>query len=567
MSDTDKAALAQEAAELAEINQKPLLTRLGYFTKRTGPGWLQAAITLGGGSLAGSLFLGVILQYNLMWLQPLAMILGVVMLSAIGYVTLSSGRRPFGAINEHVSPVLGWAWLIAAMMANIVWCLPQFALGTGAVQQNLIPSLEGSTTGPWVIGGILFVVASLVVRAYDRNSGGVKLFELILKILVGIVVASFFLVVGKLTTSGALDWAAIFKGFIPNFSYLSKPAPLIQDAVNATGGHSGSWLSYVASTQKDKIIAAFGTAVGINMTFLLPYSMLRKNWGKEHRGLAIFDLSTGLIIPFMLATGCIVIAAGSQFYGKYDDILKADGTVIEGKEGGFNSVADVFVKTEFAEQLKGLAPDAATAKIEELRGGLSLEDKQLAAMLVDRKDSDLAKSLSSLAGEGTGRIIFGIGVLGMALSTIIILMLINGFCLCEAMGKPGNRNIHFAGSLIPGLVGICFPLIWTGQSKAALAVPTSVIGTSLLPIAYFTFLLLMNSKSLLGDAMPTGMRRLRWNVLMFIATAVATFGSVWAIKDKNLGSLPIGQIGIGVLVVLFVLGLVGFMAREKKANG
>ncbi len=367
MSETDKAALAKEAAELAEINQKPLLTRLGYFTKRTGPGWLQAAITLGGGSLAGSLFLGVILQYNLMWLQPMAMILGVIMLSAIGYVTLSSGRRPFGAINEHVSPVLGWAWLIAAMMANIVWCLPQFALGTGAVQQNLIPSLEGSTSGPWVIGGVLFVLASLVVRAYDRNSGGVKLFELILKILVGIVVVSFFLVVGKLTTSGALDWGAIFKGFIPNFSYLSRPAPLIQDAVDATGAHSGSWLSYVASTQKDKIIAAFGTAVGINMTFLLPYSMLRKSWGKEHRGLAIFDLSTGLIIPFMLATGCIVIAAGSQFYGKYDDIIKADGTVIEGKEGGFNSVADAFVKTEFAEQLTGLDPEAAATRIEQLR--------------------------------------------------------------------------------------------------------------------------------------------------------------------------------------------------------
>ena len=118
-----------ERAELAEINRKPLLQRFGYYSKKSGPGWLQAAITLGGGSLAGSLFLGVILEYNLMWLQPMAMILGVIMLSAIGYVTLSSGRRPFGAIKEHVSPVLAWGWLIAAMLANMVWCLPQFALG------------------------------------------------------------------------------------------------------------------------------------------------------------------------------------------------------------------------------------------------------------------------------------------------------------------------------------------------------------------------------------------------------------------------------------------------------
>lgn len=557
---------ASEAAELEAINQQPLGRRLGYYTRKSGPGWLQAAITLGGGSLASSLFLGVILEYNLMWLQPLAMLLGVIMLSAIGYVTLTSGRRPFGAINEHVSPVLGWAWLAAAMMANIVWCLPQFALGTGAIQQNLIPSLEGSTTGPWVIGLGLFILAALVVRAYDRESGGVKLFEVILKALVGIVVVSFFLVVGKLTATGALNWTAILTGFIPNISDLNQPAPLLKEAISATGDHGDTWTAYISGTQKDKIIAAFGTAVGINMTFLLPYSMLKKGWGKAHRGLAIFDLSTGLIIPFMLATGCIVIVAGSQFHGKSDDILNPDGTVIVGKEGGFNQVADTFVKRQFASQLSNLPPEAATVKIEELRDALPLADKKIAAMLVDRKDRDLGKALAALAGEGVGRIIFGIGVLGMAISTIIILMLINGFCLCEALGKPNDRRIHFLGSLIPGLVGICFPLIWTGQSKAALAVPTSVIGMSLLPIAYFTFLLLMNSKSLLGDAMPTGARRLRWNLLMVIATAVATFGSVWALKDKSLDGIPAGKIGIAILIVLFVLGLTGFVKKSSKAK-
>ena len=39
----------------------------------------------------------------------------------------------------------------------------------------------------------------------------------------------------------------------------------------------------VANIQKDRIITAFATAVGINMTFLLPYSMLRKGWGVKHR--------------------------------------------------------------------------------------------------------------------------------------------------------------------------------------------------------------------------------------------------------------------------------------------
>jgi len=568
MSEND--ATTQEAAELAEINSKPLFSRLGYYARKSGPGWLQAAITLGGGSLAGALFLGVILEYHLMWLQPLAMILGVVMLSAISYVTLSSGQRPFQAIGKHVSPILAWAWLIAAMMANIVWCLPQFALGTGAIQQNLIPSLESVGWSQWAIGGVLLVSAAVVVRAYDSDNKGVRAFEMILKAMVGIVVISFFLVVARLTVGGSLDWGAIFKGFVPNLTFLQNPAPAVAEAIAATGDNADSWTSMIAGIQKDKIIAAFGTAVGINMTFLLPYSMIRKSWSKPHRGLAIFDLSIGLIVPFLLATSCIVIAAASQFHGKTSDILGEDGTVIESKAGSFAGVADKFIAIQFAEDLAGLEGEARGAKVEEIRNGLAIEDKRVAAMLVDRKDSDLARALSALAGEGVGRIIFGVGVLGMAISTIIILMLINGFCLCEALGMPGNRHVHFLGSLIPGLIGICFPFIWSGESKAALAVPTSVIGSSLLPIAYFIFLLLMNSRRLLGEAMLTGITRLAANAIMLLATGLATVGSIWALKDKSLSvlslpTIPLGKIGIGVLALLFVIGVLGFVSKSRKS--
>ena len=80
MSDS-KDNLAAEKKLLAEASQKPLLSRWGTFAKLSGPGWLQGAITLGGGSLAGSLYIGVIGGYELLWLQPLMMIFGVLMLS------------------------------------------------------------------------------------------------------------------------------------------------------------------------------------------------------------------------------------------------------------------------------------------------------------------------------------------------------------------------------------------------------------------------------------------------------------------------------------------------------
>ena len=56
----------------------PSLKKLGIYTKLSGPGWIQAAVTLGGGSLVGALYLGVIGGYEFMWLQPLAMLCGII---------------------------------------------------------------------------------------------------------------------------------------------------------------------------------------------------------------------------------------------------------------------------------------------------------------------------------------------------------------------------------------------------------------------------------------------------------------------------------------------------------
>ena len=121
---TDTTKIEADRAAILAARSAGTGKTLSTYTRLSGPGWLQGAITLGGGSLGGSLYLGVIGGYELMWLQPLMMILGIVMLSVIGYVTLSTGERPFQAINRHINPVLGWGWAIATLMANMVWaCL------------------------------------------------------------------------------------------------------------------------------------------------------------------------------------------------------------------------------------------------------------------------------------------------------------------------------------------------------------------------------------------------------------------------------------------------------------
>ena len=140
----NNSAIEKDRQLLTEARAKGPLATLGAYVKLSGPGWLQSAITLGGGSLAGSLYLGVLAGTSMLWLQPLAMILGIIMLSAISYVTLSTGQRPFQAINRHVNPVLGWGWAIATMMANLVWALPQFALATAAVRADNAATSYGS---------------------------------------------------------------------------------------------------------------------------------------------------------------------------------------------------------------------------------------------------------------------------------------------------------------------------------------------------------------------------------------------------------------------------------------
>ena len=120
---------------LSQAEAGGIFSRLKAYTILSGPGWLQSAITLGGGSLASNLFLGVLAGYSLLWLQPMAIILGIIMLCAISHVTLSTGQSPFSSINNEINPVLGWGWAIATIMANIVWCLLNLAL-------ELQPSLK-----------------------------------------------------------------------------------------------------------------------------------------------------------------------------------------------------------------------------------------------------------------------------------------------------------------------------------------------------------------------------------------------------------------------------------------
>lgn len=559
-------SVQKECQSLIDSRRKGRLAMLGAFVKLSGPGWLQSATTLGGGSLSSSLYLGVLVGFSLLWLQPLAMILGIVMLSAIAYVTLSTGERPFRAINQHVNPVLGWGWLIASMMANLVWSMPQFSLGTAAIQQNLLKDVVGTEAmpDPWgkiLVGTMILVVCIVVVMFYSRGGWGVKLFEIIVKSTVTLIVLCFFGVVIKMTIKGVLDWGSVLRGLVPDLRLLVSPAKAFAPFIAAVGSqYQEFWTNIIVSQQRDVMISAASTAVGINMTFLLPYSMLRKGWGKEFRGLAIFDLSTGLFIPFILATGCVVIASASQFHvvparGFLGEVT-AQSQAVEPAEnliGPYNDLMMRRLRYEIGVERFEWLSDAE--KIQQAEA-LPEADKKMTAMLVKRDAFNLAESLAPLTGKTFSHYVFGIGIMGMAMGAITMLMLINGFVVCEMLNLPPKGWPHRIGCLMVS-VGALGPFFWK-DAKLWLAIPTSVFAMVLLPIAYFTFYFLMNQKNLLGDNMPRGGKRVAWNVLMAIASSLAAFGSIWTLWSK------LRLVGIGVIVLFVALAIIVHIVRSKK---
>jgi Mn2+/Fe2+ NRAMP family transporter len=555
---------------IVEARRKGTGAVVKTFLRLSGPGWLQSGITVGGVSFSSSLYLGVLVGFSMMWLQPLAMILGIIMLGAIAYVTLSIRQRPLKAINDHVSPVLGWSWLLASMAANIVWSTPQFVLGTRAIQQNLLPSVIGPEVvpDPWgriICVGFILVICIIATMFYGAGGRGVKIFEVIIKSIVSMIVLCFFGVVVKLSIEGAIDWGQILHGLVPRLRMLTEPAATVKPYIEAVAPQFQQfWTKLIVAQQRDVMIAATAAAVGINMTFLLPYSMLRKGWDKDFRGLAIFDLSTGLFIPFILATGFVIIASASRFH-----VTPAPGFVPD-EPGGVVTVEPAYnlvgpYKNLLKQRLAfEIGADSITRvspeQLEQQINALPYADRKMAAMLIKRDNLNLAAALAPLTGNFLAQFAFGLGVLGMGIGAATMVMTINGLCLCEMLNKPLKGWTHRIGSLIVA-VGALAAIFWNAPAPW-LAMPTSVFCIILLPIAYFAFLMLMNQKSMLGDSMPRGVKRVVWNILMVIATAVATLVSIWSLWSR-LGRWSILIIAAFVGLIL----IVHFMRRAKTQAG
>lgn len=454
----DPEKMQQEAAELDALAQKSFFPRAAGYIKRTGPGLLQSAMTLGAGSATASVLAGASFGYKLLWVQPVAMFLGVMMLAALGNVVLSTGERPYKSFGRESSRLLVFFWALGTIMSSIIWHFPQYGLAAGAARD--LASMAGATvansgeaggftaTGyavSFIVGGIILAINVFTVFSYGSSSKGIKLYEWFLRSVIALIVLMFAIVV--IASFGKIDWTEVGKGFIGWYGI-----PEYQNPKNMT-----------------LVLGMLGAAVGINMTFLYPYSLLAKGWGKSHKALARWDLGMSMFLPFTLVTSLVIIA------------MTATG-VYTGVDG--------------------------------LREGL--------------KPLQAAQSLKGVLGPYAGRIVFDLGLIAMTCTAISTHMVVCGFTFCEWFGLEYTKFRFRIFALVPaiGILGVVTNLpFW-------FPVAASAVCFAMLPIAYLLFYLLNNKESFLGEGMMKWPRREFFNILLVLALAVSIIGSIIQINNR-----------------------------------
>ena len=459
----DPEKLKRENEVLDQLERQPLARRIRGYFKLTGPAWMQSAMTLGAGSAAASVVAGAFYGYQLLWVQPIAMFLGVFMMAALANIVLTKGERAYLIVSRELHPTVAFLWAVATIVSTVIWHVGQYALLGGAAWDlaavagvhNQVDPATGevlSRTTETVVrfaGGFLILGINIFLTwNYGSKPAGIRLYEGFLRWMIRIVMAAFLVVVLVQLFKGRLDVGGILAGFF-TFQIPDRPGAVTT------------------------ILGAIGAAVGINMTFLYPYSILAKGWGPKHKGLARFDLGMSLFVPYVILTSLIIIGLAAT---------------VHAPPYGTN-----------------LGPEITSSNF---------------------KPIDAAQSLATILGGPIGRIVFDLGFIGMACGAISAHMVCCGFTVCEMFGLEYTPKRYRLFTLVPA-IGIFGVMV---QSPIWLPVLASAIAFTMLPIAYITFFILNNKRSYLGDAVGYGWKRIVFNLILLIALAMALVGSAIKIK-------------------------------------
>ena len=149
-----------DTEHIRALEARPWLPRTLGYLRLMGPGYMQSAMTLGGGTAFAAIFAGAAFGYQLLWVAPLAMLLGIIVLAAVAHQTLSTDANPFAAMRQHAGPVFAYGWAIGGIVSSIIWQFAQYALASSmlvaiAAQRT---AMAGAVVASWACCALAWCV-------------------------------------------------------------------------------------------------------------------------------------------------------------------------------------------------------------------------------------------------------------------------------------------------------------------------------------------------------------------------------------------------------------------------
>lgn len=279
----------QEKEYLKELNQKPLLQRTKGYIRLSGPGFMNAAFTLGAGSFASSVTLGAAYGYDMLWIPLYSFAFGIFMLALSARFVAASEIPVIEAQDKYHGKFFGSfaTGLVACFIASIVYTFGQYALGADAVTSLFkVVDINMPKSVSWIFLVAISVPLSLMYGS-GENPKAVKFVENAMKVMIGIML----LVFGAVLSVTGINIPAMIKGLL-----IPKLPSGLEGII--------------------MLIGSLTATIGVMDWVLFNNGMISRGYSEEHEILGRFDAFFGGMLPVTLILSFVSIAFAEAFSGK-----------------------------------------------------------------------------------------------------------------------------------------------------------------------------------------------------------------------------------------------------------
>ena len=225
--------------------------------------------------------------------------------------------------------------------------------------------------------------------------------------------------------------------------------------------------------------------------------LLGRGWKRRHNGFAKFNLFAGLLIPFVICSSCLTLLSSAGYKKYTDEIPSPENLSHDDLQLTAEILSQRLIYEIGQDNFDRLPPFEQDNRLK----NLSIHEHCLAHSLLPFSVNEwvtcMSKENSSL------KYILGASILLISFSTIVILMILNGHLFCEILNKPHRGAPFQSGSLILALSSVG-PFILSEQDNWV-ADPSYILSLAILPFALLSFILMLNSKEILGRECPKGL--------------------------------------------------------------